>query len=59
MNSAHARSIVEAALMCSPQPLSAKDLYMMFDQGVVWISIKAMLADLQKAGMVAALNWWR
>ena len=49
MNSAYARSIVEAALMCSPQPLSAKDLYMMFDQGVGMDSIKAMLADLQKS----------
>ena len=49
MNSAHARSIVEAALMCSPQPLSAKDLHMMFDQGVGMDTIKAMLADLQKS----------
>lgn len=49
MNSAHARSIVEAALMCSPQPLSAKELHLMFDQGVGVDTIKAMLADLQKS----------
>lgn len=35
--------------MCSSQPLSAKDLYMMFDQGVGMDLIKAMLADLQKS----------
>lgn len=47
MNSAHARSIVEAALMCSPQPLSIKDIYLMFDQGVGMDTIKTLLADLQ------------
>lgn len=49
MNSAHARSIVEAALICSNQPLSTKDLHLIFDQGVGLDTIKAILMDLQKS----------
>jgi segregation and condensation protein B len=48
MNSAHARSIVEAALFCSQQPLSVKDLQGIFDGEVSTDTVKRCLLDLQK-----------
>lgn len=65
MNSAHARSIVEAALICSPQPLSLKDLQVMFDGEVGMDTLKYLLADLQKAWegrgveLVEVVSGWR
>lgn len=65
MNSAHARSIVEAALICSSQPLSLKDLQAMFDGQVGLDTLKYLLADLQKAWegrgveLVEVASGWR
>lgn len=47
MNSADALSIVEAALICSGQPLSIRTLQTLFDGQVGADSIKRLLLDLQ------------
>lgn len=47
MNSADAVSIVEAALICSGQPLSLRTLQLLFDGQVGADSIKRMLQELQ------------
>lgn len=65
MNSAHARSIVEAALICSPQPLTIKDLQQIFDGDVGVDTIKRILSDLQKSWqgrgveLVEIVSGWR
>lgn len=48
MNSADARSVVEAALLTSQQPLSVRDLMTLFDGEVGADSIKRWLADIQR-----------
>lgn len=47
MNSAHARSVVEAALLCSPQPLTLKELLLLFEGEVGADSLKRCLLELQ------------
>ena len=47
MNSADALSIIEAALICSGQPLSVRTLQTLFDGQVGTDSIKRLLLDLQ------------
>ena len=47
MNSADALSIIEAALICSGQPLSVRTLQTLFDGHVGADSIKRLLFDLQ------------
>ena len=47
MNSADALSIIEAALICSGQPLSVRTLQTLFDGQVGADSIKRLLLDLQ------------
>ena len=47
MNSADALSIIEAALICSGQPLSVRTLLTLFDGHVGVDSIKRLLVDLQ------------
>lgn len=65
MNSAYARSIVEAALVCSPQPLTIKDLQQIFDGDVGVDTIKRILSDLQKSWrgrgveLVEIVSGWR
>lgn len=65
MNSAQARSIVEAALLTSPQPLSIKDLMQIFDGEVGADSIKRCLSDLQRqcegrgVELVQVASGWR
>lgn len=65
MNSAQARSIVEAALLTSPQPLSLKDLMQIFDGEVGADSLKRCLSDLQKhwegrgVELVQVASGWR
>lgn len=65
MNSAYARSIVEAALVCSPQPLTIKDLQQIFDGDVGADTIKRILSDLQKSWrgrgveLVEIVSGWR
>ena len=48
MNSADALSIVEAALICSGQPLSIRTLQTLFDGQVGADTVKRLLFDLQK-----------
>lgn len=65
MNSADARSIVEAALLTSPQPLSTRDLMSLFDGEVGADSIKRWLTDLQRqwlgrsVELVQVASGWR
>lgn len=65
MNSANARSIIEAALLCSPQPLSTKELMLMFDGEVGVDSLKRCLAELQRlwegrgVELVQVASGWR
>jgi segregation and condensation protein B len=65
MNSADARSIVEAALLTSPQPLSTRDLMSLFDGEVGADSIKRCLIDLQRqwlgrsVELVQVASGWR
>lgn len=48
MNSAQARNVIEAALLCSAQPITAKDLMQVFDGEVGIDSIKHYLFELQR-----------
>lgn len=65
MNSADARSIVEAALLTSPLPLSTRDLMSLFDGEVGADSIKRCLIDLQRqwlgrsVELVQVASGWR
>ncbi len=65
MNSADARSIVEAALLTSPEPLSTRDLMSLFDGEVGADSIKRWLTDLQRqwlgrsVELVQVASGWR
>lgn len=47
MNSAEAKHVLEAALMCSPQPLPVRDLRVLFDDVLAADTIKVLLAELQ------------
>jgi segregation and condensation protein B len=47
MNTSDARRVVETALICAPQPLSVKELGVLFDGEVSADTLKTMLNDLQ------------
>jgi segregation and condensation protein B len=47
MNSAEAKHVLEAALMCAPQPLPVRDLRVLFDDVLTADTIKSLLAELQ------------
>jgi segregation and condensation protein B len=47
MNTANARRILETALICATQPLTLRDLRMLFNQEVGEDTIRQMLHDLQ------------
>lgn len=47
MNTSDARRVVETALICAPQPLSVKELGVLFDGEVSADTLKTMLTDLQ------------
>ena len=47
MNSAEAKHVLEAALMCSPQPLPVRELRVLFDDVLGADTIKTLLAELQ------------
>lgn len=47
MNSAEAKHVLEAALMCSPQPLPVRDLRVLFDDALAADTVKTLLAELQ------------
>ena len=65
MNRADARRILEAALMCAPQPLSVRELLALFDDALNADSLKALLHDLQQAWagrgleLVCVASGWR
>ena len=65
MMSAHALRIVEAALISSPQPLTAKDLQQVLGEGFDAIAIDALLRELQHASegrgveLVRLASGWR
>ncbi|MCU0924582.1 MAG: SMC-Scp complex subunit ScpB [Hydrogenophaga sp.] len=47
MNTTDARRVLETALICAPQPLSVRELGVLFDAEVAPDTIKSLLADLQ------------
>jgi len=63
--SAHALRIVEAALISSPQPLTAKDLQQVLGEGFDAVGIDALLRDLKRASegrgveLVRVASGWR
>ncbi|MFT3717424.1 SMC-Scp complex subunit ScpB [Pseudorhodoferax sp.] len=65
MNSAEAKHVLEAALMCSPQPLPVRELRVLFDDALGADSVKALLAELQQEWaqrgleLVSVASGWR
>lgn len=47
MNTSDARRVLETALICAPQPLSLKELGVLFDGEVSADTLKTLLTDLQ------------
>ena len=47
MNTAQAKRVLETALICSPQPLQARELRALFDDAIGADTINSMLGDLQ------------
>lgn len=47
MNTTDARRVLETALICAPQPLSVRELGVLFDAELAPDTIKSLLADLQ------------
>jgi len=47
MNTTDARRVLETALICAPQPLSVRELGVLFDMEVSPDTLKCLLADLQ------------
>jgi segregation and condensation protein B len=47
MNTTDARRVLETALICAPQPLSVRELGVLFDMEVSADTLKSLLADLQ------------
>ena len=47
MNTTDARRVLETALICAPQPLSVRELGVLFDMEVAPDTIKTLLTDLQ------------
>lgn len=65
MNSVDAKRILETALICAPQPVSVRDLRMLFNDMLGADSIKALLQELQQDWMqkgvelVCVASGWR
>ena len=65
MNTTDARRVLETALICSPQPLSVRELRVLFEDELGTDTIKALLADLQNewtgkgVELVPVANGWR
>ncbi len=65
MNTTDARRVLEAALICSPQPLPLRELRVLFDDQLGPDTIKSLLADLQDewaqkgVELVQVANGWR
>jgi segregation and condensation protein B len=47
MNTSDARRVIETALICAPQPLSVRELGVLFDGEVSADTLKTLLTDLQ------------
>ena len=47
MNTTDARRVLETALICAPQPLSLRELGVLFDMELAFDTIKTLLSDLQ------------
>lgn len=48
MNTVDAKRILEAALICSPQPVAVRDLRMLFDDALGSDTLKSLLLELQQ-----------
>lgn len=65
MNSVDAKRILETALICAPQPVSVRDLRMLFNDMLGADSIKTLLQELQQDWMqkgvelVCVASGWR
>ena len=65
MNSVDAKRILETALICAPQPVTVRDLRMLFNDMLGADSIKALLQELQQDWMqkgvelVCVASGWR
>lgn len=47
MNSAEAKRVLETALICAPQPVSLRDLRLLFDDALGTDTVKMLLQELQ------------
>jgi segregation and condensation protein B len=65
MNTTDARRVLETALICTQQPLSVRELRVLFNDELGPDTIKALLADLQEewtqrgVELVLVANGWR
>jgi len=65
MNTADARRVLETALICAQEPLSIKDMSVLFEGAIEADTLRAMLADLQQlwtgrgVELVCLASGWR
>ena len=65
MNTAEAKRVLEAALICSQQPLPVRDMRVLFDDALGADTVKALLLDLQgewsqrSVELVQVASGWR
>ena len=65
MNTADAKRVLETALICAPQPLTVRELGVLFDMEVSADTLKSMLSDLQQewtgrgVELVQVASGWR
>ncbi|MEY5098462.1 MAG: hypothetical protein RJA36_1181 [Pseudomonadota bacterium] len=65
MNSADARRILETALICAPQPLSLREMSVLFEGALSYDTLRRLLAELQRAWsdrgveLVCLASGWR
>jgi segregation and condensation protein B len=65
MNTAEAKRVLEAALICSPQPLPVRDMRVLFDDELGADTLKTLLLDLQDewssrgVELVSVATGWR
>ena len=65
MNSADARRILETALICAPEPLSLRELSVLFEGALSYDTLRRLLAELQRAWsdrgveLVCLASGWR
>lgn len=65
MNTVDAKRVLEAALICSPQPVAVRDLRMLFDDVLCAETLKSLLLELQQdwvsrgVELIQVANGWR